>query len=426
MLHEKIIMVGRMDFTGFNARKGGRCQHVLMVYHSAYPHVRGGIDAMISAMIGELTATCRVSLFSPGDWSVKALQVEWHGAVAGYRLRLRMPWDANRPVRGFLGWLWEFPRTLWQLHRFLRTEKVDLIHLHTVRDYQFYFRLLRWLGGPPYILTFHGTDALNFAQGTLLGVQGERKDAVLLRWVATGAAAVTSVSAHYARLIQQHHPQLGQIEYIPNGIPLQMAETSGTLSLALPARYWVVVGWIEPPKGQDVAVRAWGMLSARFPDLHLLIVGAEPLLGSGLPYYPGYKESIEQLIIDLNIKATVHLTHSLPRSELMSVIRQAEGLVFPSLREGRPYVLLEAGLSKLPVVCGDIPAFADVITHEQDGLLTPSGDAQALADAVARVASDALFANGLGEALHATVCRDYSAQSMTTGYLALYHRVVES
>ncbi|MEO5333726.1 MAG: glycosyltransferase family 4 protein [Magnetococcus sp. YQC-5] len=428
VIDKVIITVDRMDFTGFNAQRGGRPLHILMVYHAAYPQVRGGIDAMIQALIGSVTPGCRVSIFSPGDWSNKRLEVQWSGSVARYQLRLRMPWDAQRPIRGFLGWLWEFPVTLWKLHGLLRTQKVDMVHLHTIRDYHGYFRLLRWLGGPPYIVTFHGTDALHFAEDMLLGVAGERQGKGILRWVAHGAAGITAVSAHYARLIQQCHPKLGQVHAIPNGIPLDLhADTSASMAeipAHLPTQYWLLVGWIDPPKAPDVAVRAWGLLADSFPDVHLFIVGEESLLGNGLPYYPGYLASLHEMIRELGISATVHLTGSLPRATLLAMARGAQGQVFPSLREGLPYVLLEAGLMRLPVVCSDIPAFADVVTHEQDGLLTPIKDAQALAAAVARVASDPVLASRLGQAFHETVCQHYSAERMAERYLDLYHRLV--
>lgn len=420
-------MVGGMGFMGFNAKKRGRIRHVLMVCHTSYPKVRGGIDAMIATLIKAMPDDVRVSIFSPGDWSQQRLTVQWQGKVACCQLRLRLPWDAKRPVRGFLGWLWEFPGTMWTLWNWLRQEGVEVIHLHTVKDYQLYFRWLRWLGGPPYMVTFHGTDALNFATGTLLGVQGEQRDTTRLRWVVQGAAAVTTVADHLARLIQQYHPQLGRVYYIPNGISLEReAGPLVALPEGFPDHYWLLAGWVEPPKAPDVAVRAWGLLKERFPDLHLLIVGGESVLGSGLPYYPGYGEALRTLVAQNSIEATVHFTGSVPREILLLLAQHAQGLVFPSLREGLPYVLLEAGLARLPVVVSDIPAFVDVVTHEQDGLIFATGEAGALANAVAQIEEDPTLARRLGEALYAKICRDYSAQRMAHGYFNIYQHLGDS
>ncbi|MBF0181248.1 MAG: glycosyltransferase family 4 protein [Magnetococcales bacterium] len=399
--------------------------HVLVVCHTAYPQVRGGIDAMLQALIDALPPPHRISLFAPGDWSANALETRRTGKVTSHRLRLRLPGDARRPLRGLLGWLREFPVTLWRLRRLMRAEGIDLIHLHTVRDFHIYFRVLRWLGGPPYLLTFHGTDALNFAQGTLLGVKGERRVSPLLHWVACGAGAVTAVAAHYARLIERHHPHLAPVRHIPNGIPLTPAPATSPPG-EWPDRFWLVAGWVEPPKAPDAAVRAWGRLHRQFPDLHLLIVGDVPLMGDGAPFYPGYREELSALIAQEGVAERVRLTGALPRDHLAALMRRARGLLFPSLREGLPYVLLEAGLAGLPVVCHDIPAFADVVSHGEEGLLVPGGDPEAMAAAVARLTGDPDLAGRMGQALRAKIAREYSAQVMANRYLELYASLVAS
>ncbi|MBF0294842.1 MAG: glycosyltransferase family 4 protein [Magnetococcales bacterium] len=397
--------------------------HVLVVCQTAYPLVRGGIDAMLQALIDALPAVHRISLFMPGEWSSTSLETRRLGAVTVHRLRLRMPGDAKRPLRGFFGWLREFPVTLWRLRRLMRTEGIDLLHLHTVRDFHLYFRVLRWLGGPPYLLTFHGTDALNFAEGTLLGVKGERRVSPLLHWVAGGAGAITAVAAHYARLIEHHHPDLAPIRHIPNGIPLTPPPATA-LPEAWPDRFWLVAGWVEPPKAPDAAVRAWGSVRRRFPDLHLCIVGDEPRLGDGAPYYPGYLEELRALIVREGVADRVRLTGPLPRDQLAALMRRASGLLFPSLREGLPYVLLEAGLAGLPVVCNDIPAFSDVVTHGEEGLLVPGGNPEAMAEAVVHLTADPDLALRMGQALCAKIARQYSAQVMANRYLELYASLV--
>jgi glycosyltransferase involved in cell wall biosynthesis len=66
----------------------------------------------------------------------------------------------------------------------------------------------------------------------------------------------------------------------------------------------------------------------------------------------------------------------------------ADVLVFPSLSEAMPAVLIEAGLCGLASVATDVGAIRDVVEDGITGLVVPSGDAQALASALSALMSD--------------------------------------
>lgn len=389
-------------------------RHVMVVFHATFPHTKGGINVMIAALIQEWSRLgVRVSLFVPGEWHETQLKHQNFGSVTLYRMRLR-PWhDARHPWRGRLGFLLDLPRTLWRLYRLTARQGVDLLHFHTPRAYQFHFQLLAMLGGPPGVLTFHGTDALEFATTP-------RANQALLHWIARRCHAITAVASHYARLLATAHPELCPIHHIPNGIePLDEAALQPP-PMPLPACYWIMVGWIEPPKAQDVAIRAWAEVVQHHPDLHLLILGSAPELKPGTPYYPGYLEEIQTLAATLGCASRILWPGNLPRSQVLAIMRQAEGLIFPSHREGLPYVLLEAGLTGLPVVCNQIPPFTDLLEPDKTGLLTPDSDPQALAAAVMRLHADPDLRHSLATAWQTEVRNRYSLRAMAAGYLTLF------
>jgi glycosyltransferase involved in cell wall biosynthesis len=70
----------------------------------------------------------------------------------------------------------------------------------------------------------------------------------------------------------------------------------------------------------------------------------------------------------------------------------------PSRSDSFGLVLLEAWANGLPNVAYRAGGPADVIRHEQDGLLVPCGDVPALAQALDRLISDAALRRSLGEA----------------------------
>jgi glycosyltransferase involved in cell wall biosynthesis len=379
---------------------------------------------MIAALVDQWEALGhRVSLFIPADWSQSEWLIEQHGSVTLHKKRLRLPELPHRSFRGFVGGLLEFPQTLAQLRSLCREEQVDLLHLHTPRDYQLYFRLLRWLGGPPMVLTFHGTDALLYGRGEHPGMR-------LIRWIVQGMDEVTAVSQHYAQTLSHCSPEREKVHYLPNGIALPVPKTKldpkqELFFTQLPEKFFIIVGWIEPPKGCDVAVRAWQKVIQSHPDHHLLFIGDHDTSQSEESCFPGYRDEIFALVEQLDCNKNIHFMGTQKPEQVSHFMNLARGLVFPSHGEGLPYVLLEAGAAGLPVACNDIPAFSAIIQHGENGLLSPDGNSDALAEAVISLISNPKIAEKMGQKLQLTIEEKFSAQAMAVRYLHLFSTLVD-
>lgn len=392
--------------------------HILLVHHTSFPHyIHGGVDACLFALIPELERNGhRVSVLIPGKWSDDRWQVAQHGPTTLYTRHLRDPLDRHRPVRGFLGWLADFPGLFLELFRLVRREKVDVIHLHTLQSHHYLFRLLRLLGGPPYLITFHGTDLRKFRERTDVRTG-------LLRWILRGAASLTVVNQDMREIALQCFPELESVEVVPNGIAWELPQESPVPEVISPflrdrpARYCVQVSDLEPVKGVDVTLRAWARVNQADPDLHLVIIGRTD-------YYPDFTGEMMALIQQSGVSGRVHLTGKLGRREIFALAQGSLGWLMPSRSEGLPYVLLEAGLMHLPVICSDISAFRAVVTHGVHAWLTGCEDPDSLADGVLRVVGDGELSARLGQELHQLVTRHYSAQVMARTYAGIYARLV--
>jgi glycosyltransferase involved in cell wall biosynthesis len=102
-------------------------------------------------------------------------------------------------------------------------------------------------------------------------------------------------------------------------------------------------------------------------------------------------------------------------------LRAADVFALPSRREGLPVALLEAMACGLPCVASRLPGATDtVITHEQDGLLVPPGDAVALATALCRVLADPGLAAQLGRAARKTVTSRFANADVAEQWLNAY------
>lgn len=64
-------------------------------------------------------------------------------------------------------------------------------------------------------------------------------------------------------------------------------------------------------------------------------------------------------------------------------------LVVPSRREALACVIIEAFAAGVPVAAAARGGIPEIVRHEQNGLLIPTGDAKALATAVRRCLDDA-------------------------------------
>lgn len=386
--------------------------NVLEVAIGPYPEIRGGVDKMVALLVdGLLAKGWRVAVLVPGSWEVARLQEREVAGVPVYERRLRLPLERGAKLRSLLGWLTELPRTVIDLRRICRQHRIDVIHIHTATNYAYWFRLLRLMGGPPYVITFHGSDVAEFRTR-------RERDRALIRWALAGSAATTAVSRWLAGQAKSKFQGLCDPVCIYNGIAVPTpGHASGAVlnpaqTLIGDAPYFMMVGSFDPYKGHDIAIRAWGLLP---PDRrpYLLIVGEGAL-----------RESYLRLIDEVGCTGHVRLTGQLPNPQVQRLLATALGVVFPSRSEGFGYVILEAGLAQAALLCTRIPPLNEIVVDGETGILVPAEDPQAVADAISRLANDSELRRRLGANLRHAVETRFSAEIMTGEYAALFTRVV--
>ncbi len=86
--------------------------------------------------------------------------------------------------------------------------------------------------------------------------------------------------------------------------------------------------------------------------------------------------------------------------------------LLPSIKEGLPYVLLEAGKAMLPVVTTTTGGIPEIVRHEETGLLVSPKDVEHLTKELKRLILDRRFAKKLGQALREHVVQNFSHSKM--------------
>ena len=162
--------------------------------------------------------------------------------------------------------------------------------------------------------------------------------------------------------------ELSNVEVIPDPLAFDVAEVS-----PLKAKRVIAVGRYVYQKGFDLLLQAWAKIEKQFPDWELAIYG----MGDRSPY----DNLAKQLGVDMNRCHLNGSTQNIRKEYLESSL-----FVFSSRFEGFGMVLIEAMACGLPVVSFDCPCGPkDIVSHDEDGLLVPSGDIEKLANAMSQL-----------------------------------------
>lgn len=181
-------------------------------------------------------------------------------------------------------------------------------------------------------------------------------------------------------------------------------------SLGMPyeAFLWLWVGRLDPIKGLEVLLRAFAMVNH---NPQLLLVGEGPM-----------RQQLEWEVEALRLTDRVHFLGV--RSDVPSLLRTADGFVFPSRTEGLPNALLEAMAAGLPIVTTDVPGCRDLIEHDKSGLLVPYGDTLALGHALSTLQSGTDRAARLGRAAAAEVTARWQLSDTFDAYHHVYREAL--
>ena len=202
-----------------------------------------------------------------------------------------------------------------------------------------------------------------------------------------------------------------KIIHIYNGISLEVtlnkkeARTKLSIDYNVPESPCMIaaIAELHDNKGLEYAIRA-----IRNVDSASLVIFGE-----------GEKRKVlEELIEKYDLYYRVHLLGFVPKaSQLLSAF---DMFVLPSVKEGLPFALLEAGVHGVPVVATNVGGIPDLIQHEKNGLLIESKDPTALASSIQSLCENKEQRERLGEALRQTVENEFSNHHMVEQTRALY------
>ncbi len=130
------------------------------------------------------------------------------------------------------------------------------------------------------------------------------------------------------------------------------------------------------------------------------------------------RKELAQEIDKLEIAGQVRLLGE--RSDVFELLGALDVFVLSSVTEGYSIALLEASAAGLPIVATDAGGNAEIVRHEDSGIIVPVGDTRAMSDALLALCNDSARRKAYGEAGQRWVNENGSLESMTAAYDACY------
>lgn len=200
--------------------------------------------------------------------------------------------------------------------------------------------------------------------------------------------------------------ELSNVEVIPDPLAFEIDKVS-----PLTNKRVIAVGRYVYQKGFDLLLQAWKTIEQQHPDWELAIYG----MGDRTPY--------EQVITDLQInKDRCHLYGSTP--DIKAEYLNSSLFAFSSRFEGFGMVLIEAMACGLPVVSFDCPCGPkDIVRHNKDGLLVPSGNVSLFANALHQVMGDESLCRRMATVAVFNV-RRFSLSEVCIQWQTMFERII--
>ena len=174
---------------------------------------------------------------------------------------------------------------------------------------------------------------------------------------------------------------------------------------------WIgAVGELTKNKGFPYLIRAVGDMAKRKKNTRpckLFVIGA------GEDF-----EKLSRLIAREGAEDLVFLAGY--RENANSLLRAFDIFVIPSVKEGLPYILLEAGRARLPVIATEVGGIPEVIDDMVSGILVQPQNARELTEALEFLAAHDDRRREFGEMLSETIAKRFSLRKMLEKTVSLY------
>jgi L-malate glycosyltransferase len=298
-----------------------------------------------------------------------------------------------------------------ELSRFLRSERVDIMHT--------FFPASDIWGGSVATLSGCPIWVSGRRDMGILRMNKHRLPYLFANHFADQIQAVSEGVREYCIAEERLDP--GKVVTVTNGVDLEKIDgaprydRSQMYGFASSTPVIVTTANRRIVKGIDVLVRAIPMVRKEFPDAKFLVIGEAP--------DPTYKRELSDLVSSLGLEQ--HILFPGARSDVFSLLKIADLFCLPSRSEGLSNALLEAMSCSLPCVATDAGGNSEVVEEGRSGFLVPIEEPHSLADRIITLLRDRELMKSMGLVGRKIVERRFTVQHMVDQLTLLYDRLLE-
>ncbi len=299
-------------------------------------------------------------------------------------------------------------KVLGELRRIFKQEKPDVVHLNSSKAGGIGALAARMAGVRRIVFTSHGLaydeDTDSFTR--------------LFRWFATWATfflthCVILISKDTYERARQFPFCKNKMSLIYNGITVAPLVPKAEARLKLIPTGNANILWIGTiseftrNKGLSYLIEAVHILKERGHSFELAVIGTEG----------DERAVLTNLIAKYELDKEVHLLGFVPHAA--RYLSAFDIFTLTSVKEGHPYVLLEAAQAKCAVVGSRIPGITDIIDADT-GILVEPKNAEHIARALETLVTDSKKRELLGQTLATRVTERFSIEQMFAQTLKVY------
>ncbi len=256
-----------------------------------------------------------------------------------------------------------------QLWLFLRKNKFDVIHINSTKAEILGIIAARLAKVPKIVFTAHG-----FVFNEPMPAWKKRFYIGIERFVHRWSHNIIAVSEFDRKTaIDNGIAPAEKITVIYNGIDgsrVKPGMTKNDKKNGQNIRNLITIGSVAnfyKTKGLEYLIRAVPLILERYPESRFSLVGDGP-----------ERKNIEKIIKELNIGGAIELTGE--KENAAEAISEFDIFILPSVKEGFPYVILEAMSAGIPIIASEVGGIPEILKNV--GALIPPKNPEAIAEAV--------------------------------------------
>ena len=309
------------------------------------------------------------------------------------------------PIIPILGKLNYF-LNLYKINKIVRSYQPDILHAHYVSSYGFIGSFLNF---HPFIVSVWGDDIFNFPKKSFLHKYFVKR---------TLKKADFILSTSNIMVLETNKYTGKEVFVTPFGVDCKKFKPMPELK----PKDKIIIGTVkalETKYGIEYLIRAFKILSSKYPEMHLEL----HIAGKG-----SLEDRLKKLSKELAIEDKVKFLGFIDHSKIPNVLNTFSVYVAVSIEESESFgvAVVEAEACEVPVVVSNVGGLPEVVKDGGTGFMVPPKEPKATAEAIERILLDEKFRQKLSINARKFILEKYDWKENFKVITEIYKKAISS